>query len=569
MDWYEFRSGKLNPLSKLLLKPLEFDPFAYFNEKVENWQVVIPNEVLRFSQLYNDIRCCLLSNNIDLVMELESTSKMDFVSITKTQLPISYSYSGKLDADFVIPALEVKTTDNVNLQLDRMLESMEVRHCKGKSLNPKLFEYIKFYALSEVLFFLLTGIAKIEIKDTRFIVIPANARVKKQLHRKWFANMWDLNSMTASLAYFDMFPASSHLNNRFANMIDVMALGWRDKVFTLPHKGLPRDLSELKFVRFATQLCRLLALCFFNLLKQDKKTTSYAELERVGVLLEDIEDLKAALKGANEPDNIIGFTNNGVELNGASVVHQLRILVTTIASMHLDNSANRLLGHFFEKQYVTTFFEQDDIKENYKAYPGFEPHDVKSDELNPDIDLIIYDKRHDWYYFTQVKYIKNGGKAYLSGDFEHITRSKTVKGVRQLKHAKIALETGLLDSILADSKRKIENCTSRNTSFLLIHNVTNFDFCQWPSGVVSYEWNTIRNLFQDGLQFYGHSKSPPKVLKGDNRIPIEDPDEVIEYFSKTSQTQTMSGARYLTETHNTSAHFELGGTQFELRGLGL
>jgi hypothetical protein len=59
-------------------------------------------------------------------------------------------------------------------------------------------------------------------------------------------------------------------------------------------------------------------------------------------------------------------------------------------------------------------------------------HEVIDSSLIPDVVLIVEDLRGNKFYFIQVKYLRVGGKSYISGDLDHIVSGKLSKGVKKL-----------------------------------------------------------------------------------------------------------------------------------------
>jgi hypothetical protein len=139
--------------------------------------------------------------------------------------------------------------------------------------------------------------------------------------------------------------------------------------------------------------------------------------------------------------------------------------------------------------------------------------------------------------------------------------------MRQLADAKSALLDGKLKGILG--KKGLHDCTPDNSYFLLIHNVFNFDFTLWPNGIISYEWNSLRNILKNGRIQYGLSNLPMNTWQHNTVLPLEDPDALIEHYIKKSPVSVVSSIGTIFDADNLVVHMDLGGTEVRCKGLGL
>jgi len=302
-------------------------------------------------------------------------------------------------------------------------------------------------------------------------------------------------------------------------------------------------------------------------IKNEMDYAPFELLESIGINRSDIQYLNEFVEKLPQPDRIFSVKAQGVTLNVVSITNQLRIILNDIANAISENKLNQLVGDFFEKEYISTYFLRDEFANNYRVHKGIMAHDVKDEKLKPDVDLIIEDLRRNVFYFVQVKYLRIGGSAYISGDLNHIVSGKLSKGVGQLVDAKLAMESRKLEGVL--KKRGLEKCRKENSVFLLIHNISNFDFCVWPSAIVSYEWNSIRNLFKDGEVTFGHSKSEPNLWNHSQPLPIEKPDDLIEFFMKNGPMCQIGNISTLFETDNLVVSTRIGNKELSCRGMGL
>ncbi|WP_415776314.1 hypothetical protein ACMYQ1_09940 [Shewanella oncorhynchi] len=568
MNWYELGNGPLRALKVLLDSPLNFDPVEYISRTPDREGKEASQDLLNFAHFYNDIRKELFPKVSGIHQLLTNSSKLNLDKLAGRVLPLKYELINSTHStkDIYTPLL-VKCCDSVNMQLDRLLESFKVSSCTGNEYNNDLDELVSFYLLSEVLFFALVGMAYVEFKEEYIFVKPSSKESVNQLHRKWFANYWEEMSSMSSIAYLDALPKGSNEHKSFKEVILLFGQGFRDKIFTFPANDLPSRLNRLESIKWVNKICNLVALCMWCKIKNEMDYAPFYLLESIGINRSDMQYLNEFVEKLPQPDRIFSVKAQGVTLNVASITNQLRIILNDIANAISENKLNELVGDFFEKEYISTYFLRDELANNYRVHKGIMAHDVKDEKLKPDVDLIIEDLRRNVFYFVQVKYLRIGGSAYILGDLNHIVSGKLSKGVGQLVDAKLAMESRKLEEIL--KKRGLEKCRNENSVFLLIHNISNFDFCVWPSGIVSYEWNSIRNLFKDGEVTFGHSKSEPNSWNHSQPLPIGKPDDLIEFFMKNGPMSQIGNIGTLFETDNLVVSTRIGNKELSCHGMGL
>ncbi len=553
----------------LLDSPLEFDPVDYINRTYGSNVDKINQNMLRLAHFYNDARKGLFPKVGAVAFSLANSVKIDIDNYKSTDLPLSHELSevASLNVNH-LEALTIRTCDSVNAQIDRLLESFGIEDCSGKEFSTDLNEFISLYFLSEALFFVLVGMAVVEFDSDRIIIRPESQERIGELHRKWFANFLEERSSMSSIAYFDLLPEGAEKGEYFNQMISLFGQGLRDKVFSIPADGLPSKLTRLESVQWISKICNLAALCMWCQLKTDMNEAPYELIRKLGISNSDIDQLMNLIKKRFQPDRIFSKTAKGLKIENPSITHQLRVVFNDMANIISEGKLNHILGDFFEKECISDYFLKDELRGIYKVHSGLLAHDVEGDELKPDVDLILEDLRRKIFYFVQIKYFRMGGKAYISGDLHHLVSGKLSKGVKQLVDARKAMADGKLFGVL--KKRGLHHCDKDNSFFLLIHNITNFDFCVWPSGVVSYEWNSVRNLFKDGEICFGYSKSAPSYWKYHQPLPIERPDDVINILLNNGPlAQFVGGASALFESDHVVTITRFGSTNLFCYGMGL
>ncbi|MDY0937937.1 hypothetical protein [Pseudomonas viridiflava] len=567
MIWYGLENGQLRTLRKMLEAPLEFDPVDFIERTFQDPGNKPAEETLEIALSYNLLKTQLITSLNKIHYCLSNTAKLNFENLGDDSTPLGYELLMRPQSASIKEALRMRVCDGTNLYLDRLLDSFKIKDCRGSKPNSQLHDVIKLYFLSEVLFFLLTNTATAVREGDSIFIAPASPEIVKQFHRKWFANRWEQNSCIANIAYLDILPKGANNNSYFFDAIAMFGEKLVDKIFFLPVDKLPGRLERSPYIQWIKKLCTLAILCMWCKTKNDMEYAPRDWINKIGISNDDVEKIKYYSSSQSEPDQVFDVGNNGISIGNPSITIQLRHTLDFIARNVTDSTFNNMVGDFFEKTCIIGYFEDDEIRKNYSAFTGFVPGDVRDESLKPDIDLIIKDIHRNKYYFAQVKYMRIGGKAYISGDIDHLVSGALHKGMRQLVDAKTALQDGKLKHILLE--KGLHDCTPENSYFLLIHNVYNFDFTVWPQSIISYEWNSLRNILRCGMVNYGLSNGPATTWQHSSVLPFEDPDSLIEHYINNSPSSVESSIGTIFDADNLVVHVDLGGTQIRCQGLGL
>lgn len=568
MKWYGLGRGALVSIRSLLNKPLWFDAVSYIERTFDPQYVIENPDVFRLAYLFDQERKGLCQKVSGLTSALEQSGKVTEQDVYGGGLPVFHEFLGAPRKGEEQRRVRVRTCDSINLQLDRMLEEFEiVRVFSGSFKARDVSDFISFYLLSEVLFLVLTGMARVNFLLDEVLVVPADEDVVCQLHRKWFANYWEQTSAMATLASFDPVHKGFQNNLMFKPIMTMFGKNLRDKIFSIPADSLPGRLTRLQSVQWIDKLCVLTAVIMWCQLKNEMSEMPYSYLDKVGLQRTDVDWLKEFLKSTPVPDRVFIFGNHGIRIENPTITVQLRQIFHRVADKLSDSRLNELLGHFFERNCIASFFEEKGLSKDYVVHRGESWDKNAGKEFDFDIDMIVEDLSRNQFFFIQVKYLRSGGKAYISGDLDYVRSGKLSKGIEQLNGAKHALQSGALDEWLCE--KGLASCNIDNSSFVLIHNIFNFDFCVWPGGVVSYEWNSLRNLFKKGLVLHGHSQSPHKVWSATEVLAIEAPDKVIEHFMHSVPRGVTGGVESLFEGDQLTVNFSIGDKAIKCQGLGL
>lgn len=569
MRWYSMGNGPLRALKVLLESPLDFDPETYLTRTFGCDQLANKAGLVALAQSYNQQRRRLFPKVSGVAQALRHSAKFSEEDYLSGASPLKFEIARLSGTNAQVDVgLCAKVCDSVNIQIDRMLESFGIAQCAGRRFDANnLSEFVQFYALSEALFLALTEVGSVSASGSDFLVRPADSSAIEELHRKWFANYWEASSSAASIACIDYLPKGSDKSPMFPGMVKLFGKLFRDKIFSIPAEGVSKKLQRLESMSWVSRLSELVALCLWCQLKNDMECAPHSLLQVCGISREHVSTLERVVAGYSQPDRIFAFSRLGVAVVAPTLTIQLRSVLSDIANELSENQLNSFLGDFFEKDYLYGYFAREEMRDSYRVHPGILAHEIEDVALKPDVDLIVEDTQRSWYYFIQVKYIRIGGKAYLQGDLEHVLSGKLMYGARQIGDAKLAMDSGTLKDALVS--RGIAGASGENSAFLLVHNIPNFDFCLFPQGVVSYEWNTLRNLFKGGEMIYGHTKEGTELWRNEEPLPLESPDAVIAALMKNSPASSVGGAMSLFYSDNIRIGLPAGEKVVWAQGLGL
>jgi hypothetical protein len=185
----------------------------------------------------------------------------------------------------------------------------------------------------------------------------------------------------------------------------------------------------------------------------------------------------------------------------------------------------RDLGDLFDRDYVQQYIAAH-APSTYEVMSGINSL-PEPDLTKIDVDFILVDKDRQQYFFVQTKYfVKN--LAYRGDELRLFCDDKNFKKglYRQLVTLRRNLNAPRIRRLLAE--KGIANADHTNSHYVLLHNLAELD-CRMVDGIVLYDWNTFRNLIQQGQVLHVHVKTgvvEPRRLT--HNVPLEDIDFAIQ-----------------------------------------
>jgi len=380
---------------------------------------------------------------------------------------------------------------------------------------------ISFFYMNEILFYISNN--NVEIKKTKNIIsISPKEDEYRYLQRRWFAYTWEEESKKANIG-LSIFANLTIPKDRIADAVRKLSDLYMDKVFSLHPDYISTQNKRKEQYIFLCNLCNffsLLHICPNNkILKNDPilkqlgltKNNFIKELEQINTTLTTLD------KGFFIEDNIYVLDDT------LDLYNVLKMYLIVKYQKNLSNISAKF-GKMFE-EYIKIYIQKN-AHADYKLVS--DNIDFNEEGINVDIDLTLYDKNRNFYYFIQAKYAISN-KPYLKDEVKSICNNKTLKkGLKQLQGFRKALKQKKFRQILANKGIKIHN--DNNYSLILIHTISQFDFHDIDN-IQMYEWNNFRNLLQRGMQQYMNINlnNPTRdVIQNKSTLELENVDVVLQ-----------------------------------------
>lgn len=410
-----------------------------------------------------------------------------------------------------------------NYLIDYVRDNFDINKIGKTNESEHLNRLKNFIYLNELLFYIETDLV-ILAKKNNIIWIKSKAKYKQAYKRKWFAKLWESESEKSTLAlltYMNIFLPKQEIHIA----VEEFSKSILDKIFFIHTDYISdKNKSNLDF-QYINQLCRFFA--FLYLTKHNKISLDDKILDELGFKDNNfLNELMIHQKKLNLLDQGFKVTNNNIILNTKN---------------HIQNSLkNSLFQKYQNIQNLSSQFGK--IFENYVLNYSIEnfskDYDVITNNINLDglyynnnqkldIDMTLYDKKRDFYYFTQIKYTFIH-KSYLKDELKHIGHRTTInKAKEQLENIPKFIKNKDFQKKLLKNNIKIKN---NNYALIIIHTTPQYDF-QCIDNIQLYEWNNFRNLLARGNQDIGRIKYKdikPYNIQDNETLDLSDVNKAVQ-----------------------------------------
>lgn len=307
----------------------------------------------------------------------------------------------------------------------------------------------------------------------------------------------------------------------------------------------PFSLALQQLYERAQLLTYLICLLINSYLQKDK---IYSQ----SILINNSELLKAGFT-QDEIDCLIadigkrtGFYNTILEKTESKHLLKLkRFSIKYCFHVHTKSLLDKFLktkDKWFEKSYLIPYLKNELNSKRFIVGRGFQRNNKYANEFsNYDIDVVIYDKKTDLFYFCQVKHRLTSLMTNFRNELNTFGSEKIQDGIAQLTGIKQIINQDLIKQQIITAFQNTslttsyirKNDFSQNSRFLFIHNMEDFDFCA-SQGITMYEWNTFRNLLK------GYMVS--SRIQNNNIESLEQHKELIVDFADLNAVKAISPA---------------------------
>lgn len=505
----KFKKKKISILEKIFKKEL------YFKSKIYN----------KIIEDYNKERLFIVNNKEKIINELNEIDYESFYSIEHS--------SNNYIMDYIRDFFKINTI--------------------GEKTSSKYLNRLKrFFYFNELLFYIENDLVTLDKKDN---VILIKAKYEQAYKRKWFATVWDELSKE-TMMIFSIFFNITLTNEKLLEPLDIFTKYFLDKVFFINIDYITKDGKKDPNFKYIYKVCKFFVL--LHLVKNNSININDTLIDELDFnqnnFLEELilnqEKLHLLDKGFMVIDNNIHLINSNDIYN---------TLKNAVFQKYKDkNSLSTKLGKTFQKyvhKYCYENFSQDYeiiIKPiNLDGLKGYENKKL-------DIDMVLYDKEKDFYYFTQIKYTLIH-KSYLIDEIKYLgdnTAMDTAK--KQLENIPEFLNYKDFQNKLLENNINIKN---NNYALIIIHTTPQYDF-QKIDNIQLYEWNNFRNLLKKGYQHTGNiNLYQPSFtdIQNNETLELDCVDKVISISIKNNPTDIESSWNNFYETFE---NFEINNQKY-------
>jgi hypothetical protein len=529
----------LSPLHSLLSKPFEFNasnslkngPFSKGRLKDRSDMAALA----ALCAVYDSSKMALLPYLSNLRIELETIYSVrltlegrfrDICQVIFRHAPTAFKYD--MDpSDYLI-------FDHGQIQLERLYDTLQIRrmgHVRPCA-SDLLIRIIRFLLLNDALVFALSGLAKVEQPQPKhFSLRVFDEAALHDMRRLWFSRSISQESSVADLARIkhaaDMRAVPGQ--ELWEALIDSLL----DKYFAIAYNNLTTEGRVLRTVQHLRGLVGVVAMILTRQAHHQDVTMNRSSLAECGLDYSFVSGILERLQRSLVTDVFLWREWNKLICNPGASSTVMRKYAVDLAKEFDEVQALRdhVIGDFFEKQTIIERLRTDpQFNSRYNVFEHFDRHKVLDDAVNEaDVDLILFDRLLQHYYFIQVKYTLPGQIAGFANEIKQL-QNDISGGLHQIREAKRLLESGQLVKTLAH--RGIHDAHNGNCSFLLLHNIATYDYQITEDGIALYEWASFRNLLRDCEMSFGSTDKPLRVIKLPKPVLLSDPQHVIDALFK-------------------------------------
>lgn len=522
---------------------------------------------IEMCKVYDEHRMKLASQIPILFFDLPYKYNFKLTDFDSEVDVISYFIDGG-ESDYPFNVTQYLKVNSVSRQLDRLYDLFSITTCgKDNPLGSKLIsEIVKFLIFNELLSLAVAGKLKVAKEGREFQFTLKDSYQRKALRRYLFANSMAGESSKANMFYFDMLSKTQcSLDNKSVFALGELIL---NKELFINKSLLSKKSMSLKSTQYIISVINLISALLIAKIKGTPLEFNKSNIESLGIPYWHIRDFLVRQKRSLITEQFVnekkGILHLEIESWASNLSGHLKNVVEEFGEGDL---AKQLIGGiFFEINYIKKVLEtQPEYSDRFIVATGFDRNQVKGEVKNEsDVDVILFDTQLKHYYFLQIKYALEGNTPYFNGAVKRL-QSDLASGIKQLSEAKRLQESGELDKTL--KSKGFVHPTEGSSSFILLHNLPDYDYQCTDYGVALYDWNSFRNLILD-FRIFVTNDTIHKEVRGDYKAPLNEPDRVISKFL--SDHPVLKGkSKQIFLVENSKLEFCLGENIIVAEGVGL
>lgn len=456
----------------------------------------------------------------------------------------------------------------VQCQLERLYDQLGLeRDGDGDVLSlPDVRAAVQLMMLGEAFALCVAGVGEVKRGPRSFRIVPAGQGVRDLLRATWFARIADQGSHTATIVL------ANRLSKAGASTVrDVSELTERilDQDLSISWRLLGEQGRSLNAVQCAYDAAALIALLTVLALREEPLKMNGPEMARRGLDFGEVSALLRRQANTLVTDRFVVRRHGELFLRMEASSKGLRqYLGALVAEFGEQDQFRKHAGSwFFEKVRIRERIEQfPDYQDRYRILNGFTRDEVVGRPPNKcDVEFIIWDTTQSHYYFVQAKHGLLGEKAFFDAMVKAVQKD-IGKGLLQLREAKRLLVDGLLEATL--QARGLNGVNPSNSSFVMLHNIAQFDYQYTSDGIALYDWSGFRNLLKDGESTLAGPHSEPVTFRLPSPLVVDQPIRVIQrLLNEHPGYRSIAVDPWSNERANTT--YELLGEEIRVEAFGI
>lgn len=460
----------------------------------------------------------LLENSLSLIIPTDA----DLDKICR------FSFSAPVPSLYGMDGAKYLSHVSIQCQLERLYDLLHLQRAGTDNplQNASVAAVLRFLMLNEVLALCLAGIAKVDYHPDHFAISTFDDAAHDALRATWFARTLDQRSHMTTLA------AIKFLADRGAvtvSDLEPLIVQIFDRDLAISWHRLTSHGRTLNSIQHLYDMVALVAVVAVAEVRGEPLRMTQPDLRRYGLAFGAVSKILQRQAHALATDCFVTRDGDKLSVRIDALSKGLRAYYRVLEEEFSERDPLRLHvgGEFFEKTGIRKRIEDGaDYQPRFQVFDGFTRHEVLDDVVNEaDVEFIIKDTEQHHYYFIQIKHSLLGERAFFNAIVE-AAQNDLGYGIRQLREAKRLLDSNQIGKTLA--ARTIGDAVPSNSSFILLHNIAQFDFQSTDDGIYLYDWATFRNLLKDAECHVGSSSGDHRLVRLPTPLVIGHPRTVIE-----------------------------------------